>query len=122
MASGIVAQVRVAERQQACTANREHLVHDADETLRPRRRDAFSGADLGVEDGAFLQADVRAGGSITFFMQYFEQRVLRRLPRGGVQVIVHSRFIEQIPPASDRVCQEDLASDDCLTMRVYNLS
>ena len=100
-----------------------HLVHQRDARLRPRRRDAFSGVDLGVDPGAFLQHDVHAETILQFFLDYFHTHVRRRMPRGGIRIVVHSRFdSDQIPPATMTVCQENGASEDVATMHLYNVT
>ncbi len=79
--------------------------------------------DLGVDSSAFLQHDILAEPIITFFLRYFENRLLRTLPTGGVDVIVHSRFDSaHIPPASLRVCQSHPVASVTMTMRLYNLT
>ena len=111
------------ERQEACKANRTHLVSHPDARLRPRRRDAFSGMDLGVDPGAFLQHDLHAEPILKFFMEFFHSRLQRAVPAGGIRIVVHSRFdSHQIPPTTMTVCQEDMVSEDYLTMHMYNLT
>ena len=111
------------ERQRACEVTRAHLVHHRDARLRPRRRDAFSGVDLGVDPGAFLQHDVHAETILQFFLDYFHTHVRRRMPRVGIRIVVHSRFdSDKIPPATITVCQEDGASEDVATMHLHNLT
>ena len=70
-----------------------------------------------------LQHDLHAEPIMKFFLELFHTRLQRTVPGGGIRIVVHSRFdSHQIPPATMTVCQEDMASEDYLTMHMYNLT
>ena len=74
------------ERDRACEANRRHLCEHEDMGLRPR---TFRG----VEDRrAYLEHDRHGEEIISFFMNRYSGRRLRELPRGGIQLIVKTRY------------------------------
>jgi hypothetical protein len=121
-----------AEREAACAGNRSMLnASDPALGLRPRRRDAFSGSasccSPEEDAGAFLQHDVHAGPTISFFMEWFKARgqKLRDLPDVGVQLQVRSRFdSEVLPPDTCVVCQREVGcvEEPALLLQLYNLT
>ena len=90
----------------ACAENRRRLC-EGPVDLRPRRRDAFTGGDLGEDPRAFLQHDLHAAPTVVFFMEWFAAsgRKLRDLPATGVVLVVRSRFdSDMLPPDRITVC------------------
>ena len=121
-------EISEPERQKACTANREGLLaSDSALGLRPRKRDPFTAADLGEDDGAYLQHDVHAVPTVRFFLEWFAARgqVLRELPAAGIHLIVMSRFDSPIAPMDELFICAGLGSGDAtgpLTFALYNVT
>ena len=92
--------ITIREREAACAENRRRFC-EGPAALRPRRRDAFTGEDLGEDPCAFLQHDIHAEPSITFFLSWFDElgKKLRDLPTRGVVLAVRSRFDSEVLPA-----------------------
>jgi len=119
--------ISVAERIEACAENRRRLASHADPVLRPRVRDAATGADRGEDPYAYLQHDVHAEPTVLFFLEWFgaKGKVLRELPSGGIRVTVFSRFDSVIGGRPVvQICERDAsqAPHDMLRMNLYNLT
>ena len=115
------------ERKEACAANRRHLNEHSDHALRPRRRCAFTSADLGEDPRAFLQHDVHEEPTVLFFLEWFAERGKRTgdLPAGGITLTVFSRFDSAIGGRSvERICERGAlgAPGDVLPFDLYNLT
>ena len=94
------------DRRAARAENRRLLVVNGG-PLQPRDRDAFTGADNGVNPRAFLQHDIHAAATVRFFMQWFGDRgqVVRDLPAAGIVLTVRSRFdSEDLPADRHEIC------------------
>jgi hypothetical protein len=72
-----------AERKDACAENRRRLNGHGNHALRPRRRCAFTNADLGEDARAYLQHDVHAEPTVEFFLEWFADAEDRGFAGGG---------------------------------------
>ena len=112
-------------REAACVENRCALV-SGPLALRPRRRDAFTQEDLGLDDNAFLQHDIHAEPILLFFMCYFASKGLksRELPSAGIVLIVRSRFDSDVLPCDRKaICVgEGIADGGAIEFQLCNLT
>ena len=116
-----------AERKDACAENRRRLNGQDNHDLRPRRRCAFTNADLGEDERAYLQHDVHAESTMEFFLEWFAARAQKTgdLPAGGIVLTVFSRFDSEIGGrSSERICERGApgAADGVLRFDLYNLT
>ncbi len=86
---------RNVDRIEACCANREQLKQTA--ALHPRDSHGAPSHD------AYLEHYLHAGPTILYFVRRYG--FLEELPRRGVQVVVHARYDDVVPPDSIIVCE-----------------
>ena len=91
--------------------------------LRPRERDSFTNADVGLNPRAYLQHDVHAEPTVRFFMEWFAERGKKRadLPAAGICLSVRSRFDGAVLPiARSVICARGGAVGEPLDFALYN--
>ena len=124
--NSIIARGVEEDRKQACAALRTELLSLPENSpFRPRRRDAVSSCDLGLDDAAFLQSNIHSEFILKFFLSYFAGRgmVLGQLPSAGVRVSVCSRFDSDVlPNESTDVCRAEVADveEEPLEFKLFN--
>ena len=109
------------DRDVACEQNRAALQFHYNPALRPRQRDAATGADLGECSTAFLQHDVHADEIVRFFLDYVHAALPRAWPPEGVRLNVFSRLDSERIPHSTRVLNAVAGSEaPDITVCLYN--
>ena len=110
------------ERNAACRVAREALVFNDDVSLRPRRRDPFTGEDEGEHQRAFLQHDIHAEPVMETFLEHFEGILAQDAANVAVQLIVYTRFdSDTLPPTESRI-RGDFEANGTVQFQLYSNS